>query len=216
MSGDLDHILRDLEKQVHDFSLTVENPTAIHTQPYPNLASSRVNHSTRQAVDGAHPSSSKFQHSVPRHDTSYSVHDPANIYSSDISSDGEPDPRTQRPAQQHLADDTESSDDDICIADLQRPMKMQMDRMASKKSHLPTTMTDHSGGGLVRSPSVNVRSIKPDIPDEPTPVAPSQDTDDDLRAAMQRAWAVLEAESGVTEELNQKSDTSIKEAEVNL
>ncbi|KAI8149456.1 hypothetical protein BJV82DRAFT_529743 [Fennellomyces sp. T-0311] len=168
--SDLDHALRDLEKQVMDFSLTVDNPvsaTPNNSRDIPPLSSST--------------------HPMHRH------------------------PSTRRRPTQVSDDDDD--DDNVCVAQLRHHPRPQQQPVVSRSNTLKSPPRDVVSG-LVRSASSggNSRSFKTTEPVPPLPTnappkdLPRDDSDQDLRAAMQCAWAVLEAGGDTTETNNKTTD----------
>ncbi|KAF7728218.1 RNA polymerase II elongation factor [Apophysomyces ossiformis] len=124
--------------------------------------------------------------------------DPSTNYSSDLTS--EEDDLRERQTRRNYGnqghnsnnnnnEDDDDDDDDVCIASLQRTTSTTMMRSHTVKSK-PTQKP-----GLVRSLSASAKTMRParEENEEPMPPVPTQE-EEDLRLAMQRAWAVLESE----------------------
>ncbi|KAG0182021.1 hypothetical protein DFQ29_006139 [Apophysomyces sp. BC1021] len=209
MPNDLDHILRNLEKQVHDFSLTMDDSAPLSRSPHDhgrhrkdeltNGRSQSTSHTTRSRPEKKMdhvPLQYKMRAPPGPQNTQVKWQDPSTNISSDLSS--EEDELRQRRRRRHHGNpsydaddnnDDDDDDDDVCIANLQRTPSASMMR-----SHTVKVKSSRQVG-LVRSLSASTKIAKSlsGGDEEPVPPLPSQD-EEDLRIAMQRAWAVLELE----------------------
>ncbi|OAD72033.1 hypothetical protein PHYBLDRAFT_187479 [Phycomyces blakesleeanus NRRL 1555(-)] len=182
MSSDLDTILRDLEKQVHDFSLTMDPPIPINTHirrsPSSRLTNPDKGSNPNRPLQSAHtmhvPPITQARLNRPDFSPSLSEdEDKGQFYSTNDAND--------------------SSDDDVCIANLQSVTRAQDDK-SKGMTRSRSTRANRGGmaGGLVRSASASSRTYKPPAPEESAPPLPIRDTDEDLNLVIQRAWALYE------------------------